>query len=126
MRGYQEGLSSVVVLDASALIPAAPRDAMLRAASAGLYLLCWSDEILEDVRRNLVSHKLTDAHGASRLVGAMREAFPDALVGDYAELMSAMTNHPQDRHVLATAVAGGANLIVTSNLRHFRRDSLAQ
>ncbi len=30
-----------------------------------------------------------------------------------------MTNHPNDRHVLAVAVAARADLIVTSNLKHF-------
>ena len=35
-----------------------------------------------------------------------------------------MSNHPGDRHVLATAVWSGASVIVTSNLRHFPRRSL--
>ena len=33
---------------------------------------------------------------------------------------SAMTNHEQDRHVVAAAVKAGAQVITTLNLRHFK------
>lgn len=36
-----------------------------------------------------------------------------------------MTNHPSDRHVLATAVIAEANIIVTSNIKHFKDKDLA-
>lgn len=35
-----------------------------------------------------------------------------------------MTNHEKDRHVLAAAVHGQVPIIVTFNLRHFRREHL--
>jgi hypothetical protein len=35
-----------------------------------------------------------------------------------------MTNHEKDRHVVAAAVYGQAPIIVTFNLRHFRREHL--
>jgi hypothetical protein len=35
-----------------------------------------------------------------------------------------MANHENDRHVLAAAVSCGASIIVTLNLRHFRREYL--
>ena len=37
-----------------------------------------------------------------------------------------MTNDPKDRHVLAAAVKCRAHFIVTSNLRHFPSESLAE
>jgi hypothetical protein len=36
-----------------------------------------------------------------------------------------MTNHPKDRHVLATAVYAGAHVIITDNLRDFPEEALA-
>lgn len=46
--------SLVVVLDACVLVPASLRDILLRAADADLYRLQWTDNILEEVERNLI------------------------------------------------------------------------
>lgn len=49
----------------------------------------------------------------------MSAYFPDARVTRYEELISSMSNHPKDRHVLAAAVAGRADTLVTENLKDF-------
>jgi hypothetical protein len=49
----------------------------------------------------------------------MARHFPEAIVTGYERLVSKMTNHEGDRHVLAAAVVSGSRLIVTRNLRHF-------
>lgn len=49
----------------------------------------------------------------------MVEHFPAAMVTGHRTLIDAMTNDPKDRHVLAAAVRGGAELIVTQNVRDF-------
>jgi predicted nucleic acid-binding protein len=112
------------VLDANVLLPAALRDTLLRAADAGLYQVRWSDDILAEVKRNLVGDWKLAEEQAERLMGVMREAFPDALVTGYATLIDGMPNHPKDRHVLAAAVACRATVIVTQNLRDFPSDAL--
>ena len=43
----------------------------------------------------------------------------------YEGLISAMTNHPKDRHVLAAAVRCNAEVIVTYNRQDFPGTSLA-
>jgi hypothetical protein len=43
----------------------------------------------------------------------MATYFPDARVTGYEELIGSMTNHRKDRHVLAAAVAGRADALVT-------------
>lgn len=111
-----------VVLDANVLIPAAPRDTLLRATEAGLYRLHWSDEILAEIERNLVRHHMTAPAGARDLVDEMRSFFPEAMVSDHQPLVQNMTNDVGDRHVLAVAVR--AQVIVTENLRHFPTDAL--
>jgi len=46
----------------------------------------------------------------------MATYFPDARVTSYEKLIGSMANHPKDRHVLAAAVAGRADALVTENL----------
>jgi hypothetical protein len=51
---------------------------------------------------------------------AIKTAFPEAMVDVPEELVQIMTNSPEDRHVLATAVFDGAEIIVTDNLKDFQ------
>lgn len=53
---------------------------------------------------------------------SMNNAFTDALVTGHESLTVAMKNDAGDRHVLAAAVAGRADVVVTNNVRHFPRD----
>ncbi len=117
--------SFVVVLDACVLFPAPLRDIFLRAASADLYRMQWTNDILEEVQRNLVSDLHVPEEKAQRLIDTMRKYFPEALVTEHTPLISAMPNDPKDRHVLAAAVVCRAQVIVTYNLRHFSREVLA-
>jgi hypothetical protein len=52
-------------------------------------------------------------------VRTMERAFPDAMVAGHEALIPSMANDPKDRHVLAAAVRGRADVIVTSNVRDF-------
>lgn len=108
-----------VVIDACSLYPMYLRDTLLRAARAGLYRVYWSEQILEELRRNLVYNGAMDETRALRLLQQMQLAFPDALVTGHERLIVGMPNHPKDRHVLAAAVQVGAQVIVTENLRDF-------
>jgi predicted nucleic acid-binding protein len=116
-----------VVLDANVLYPFSLRDTLLRLAERELYVLAWSERILDEVSRNLVEDGRADAATAARLQAAMRSAFPEASVdaGAIAAIEPAMTNDPGDRHVLATAVVADAEGIVTFNARHFPAAALA-
>lgn len=117
--------SSVVVLDACVLFPQALRDTLLRIAEADLYEVHWTEEILEEVRRNLVNKGRMAEDKALSLITAMNTAFEDAVVTGYAHLIPSMTNHLKDRHVAAAAVACNARIIVTSNLKDFPKEALA-
>lgn len=111
--------SSFVVLDTSALFPAALRDVLLRAAERELYRPLWSEEILEELRRNLMKDLGKRQEQVLHLTDTMVAAFPEATVDGYQPLSVHMGNHPKDRHVLAVAVKEGANTIVTANAKHF-------
>lgn len=107
-----------VVLDACALFPAYLRDTLLRAAQAGLYRLQLTDNILEEVYRNLV-RKGVQEQGAKRLIEEVKRNFPQSFVEQYHLLIPSMPINEKDRHVLAAAVATGAQVIVTQNLKDF-------
>lgn len=109
------------VLDACVLFPFSLRDILLRLAERELYDVVWSDRILQEMSRNLMSTEKVSEPAARRLERAMRGAFEEAAVPATAveQLEPAMTNHPKDRHVLAAAVAGHAEVVVTINLRDF-------
>jgi predicted nucleic acid-binding protein len=114
------------VLDANVLVPPVLRDALLSAAEAGLFRPHWSAAILDEIARTLrrLSRSAMTEAGTRRLITQMELTFPDASVRGYEPLIDAMTNDPDDRHVLAAAVAAGARVIVTFNLRHFGPESL--
>lgn len=116
--------SFAAVLDTSVLFPASLRDTLLRSASAGLYRPRWSNDILGELRRSLAEHRrLTDAQ-TGRLLATIQDYFLDSLVEGYEDLVPYMGIDPKDRHVLAAAIAAHAEVIVTSNLRHFPEDAL--
>lgn len=58
-------------------------------------------------------------------IGEMRRSFPDAIVRGYEDLAQDMTCDPKDRHVLAAAVRGNAEVLVTFNLQDFPEASTA-
>lgn len=114
-----------VVLDACVLYPMYLRDTLLRAAEVSLYRLHWSEEILDEMSRNIVANGHATAQSAQYLLRMMRTAFPEAEVSGYQVLIGSMLNDPKDRHVTAVAVRCGAQVIVTDNLDDFQEGALA-
>ncbi|MFJ2897905.1 putative toxin-antitoxin system toxin component, PIN family [Streptomyces sp. NPDC087218] len=106
-----------VVLDTCVLFPNYLRDTLLNLAEAELYEPLWSTGILDELTRN-VGERIGDAK-AKAIVEAMAGTFPDSLVSGYEALVPAMTNDPKDRHVLAAAVRGQAQAVVTLNVKDF-------
>lgn len=116
----------LLVLDACVLYPASLRDLLLTLAALDAYDVAWTDEVLEEVRRNVVAdHPDIDTNRfVSHALGAMRPVFPEANVTGYEELIATLDNDPKDRHVAAAAIAAGASAIVTENVKDFRSSLL--
>ena len=117
----------IAVLDANVLYGITPTDLLITLAVRDAYRPHWSEAILDETIRNLTTNrpdldpdKITQRFTLMNraLDGASIPAPPDSLVGE-------MTNDINDRHVLATAVMVGADVIVTENLRHFPPTSCA-
>ena len=119
-------MSSVVVPDACVLIPASLRDTIFRASVAGIYKLQLTDEIMEEVRRNLVAKISVPEDKAQRLVSVVKAEFDHCFVVPHKRLINSMPINKKDRHVLAAAVCGKAHIILTQNLKDFPSNVLAR
>ncbi len=108
-----------VFIDACVLFPQTLRDVLLTAAESGLYYPLWSADVLDELDRNLIENRGLTREQTAHLRGEMNRAFPESRVSGYEPLIATMTNHEGDRHVLAAAIRGNAETIVTENLRHF-------
>lgn len=115
------------MLDACALVPIVQADTLLRLAEAELYRPLWSDLILEETQRAIEKiHPDLEVRGlARRRVEGMNETFEDANVNVWANLYAAIDlPDPDDRHVVAAAIQGRADLIVTNNRKDFPEEAL--
>jgi len=117
-----------VVLDACVLGPMPLCDILLRLAEEpALYRPLWSEQILQEVGRVLDRLGKTEAQRERRLA-FMRSYFPEAMIEVPADLPNALNCVPDadDRHVLAAAIRGHANAIITFNERDFPEECLRQ
>lgn len=109
------------LIDANVLYPAPLRDYLLHLASLGVYEPLWTDAIQEEWIRNLLASR-SDLRRESleSTRRAMNKAFPGANVSNYESLIETLTlPDPDDRHVLAAAIKGNAQVIITANLKDF-------
>ncbi len=110
-----------VILDANVLYPAPLRDYLLSLAELSLFHPKWTDDIQEEWIRNLLLNR-TDLKrkDLERARNAMNSAFPDANIVNYQKLITGLSlPDSNDRHVLAAAIKGEAQVIVTVNLKDF-------
>jgi PIN domain len=107
------------------LYPAPLHDLLLSLAVDGLYHARWTARIYEEWVRNLTANPPELEPRVGTLVELMNRAVPDCLVENYEGLIvSLVLPDPDDRHVLAAAIAGHADAIVTFNLKDFPADAL--
>jgi predicted nucleic acid-binding protein len=103
-------------LDTCSVFPAYLCDTLLRLAEAEAYRPLWSPGVLEELQRNLVEERGLSSEAVAHRISEMRRSFPDAEVTGYDDLVSAMTCDQKDRHVLAAAIRGGAEVLVQCRL----------
>jgi predicted nucleic acid-binding protein len=108
------------VLDANVLYPNLLRDILLSLAVSGLYHARWTARINDEWTRNLVANRPDIESKIGLLLEQVNAAVPDCLVEDYEYLIDSLTlPDTDDRHVLAAAIVGHADAIVTANLKDF-------
>ncbi|MDB5942424.1 MAG: hypothetical protein JWQ13_1990 [Ramlibacter sp.] len=113
------------VLDANVLYPALLRDVLLSLAHADLYSAKWTVHIREEWMRSLLKDKPAMRAQIAAAAATMEDAIPDCLVTGYEHLIEGLAlPDPDDRHVLAAAIAGHADAIVTWNEKDFPDEML--
>ena len=110
-----------VFFDTCALYGETVCDLTLRLAEAGMFQPDWSSGVLEELER--VLEPRIGEKQVSKRIATMEGCFPDACVTNYESLTSMMTCDPNDRHILAAAVASPAYTLVTFNLKDFPESS---
>jgi hypothetical protein len=114
------------VLDASVLYTEPVRSLLLWVAAEDAFEPFWTERILEETGNNLTQAGIITGEQWSRVRAAMLRSFPDALLDQTAvdAIEPEMPNQEKDRHVLAAAVVGDVELVITNNLRHFTQADL--
>src|SRR4051812_1142659 len=118
--------SFTALLDACVLYPAPLRDLLLHVACTGLFRARWSNEIHEEWI-NALLEKRSDLkrEQLQRTRELMDRAIPDCLVKGHMGISHALElPDPNDRHVLAAAICGKAEVIVTFNEKDFPPEAL--
>jgi len=116
-----------VCLDACVLANQGVCDLLFRLAEhPRLYTPIFSEQILDEVRTVHLERlkKPWPEELANFWQSEVRKTFPEAIVSDYKQLIPVLENDEGDRHVLAAAIRGQAELIVTFNLKDFPRQAL--
>jgi hypothetical protein len=112
---------TIAVYDACVLYPFHLRNLLVQCGVDRVVDVRWTDAIHDEWIRNLAANAPNVS--IKRLVKTrdlMKQVLPAADVTSYDQYIPNLTlPDPEDRHVLAAAVAGGASHIVTWNLADF-------
>lgn len=116
-----------VLLDACVLVPTVLREVLLGAAATGAFTPLWSARILEEWAR-AARRSPAGAEAVARAeIARLRRVWLDAEVAEDPDLEAALSlPDPDDRHVLAAAIAGGAEVLLTLNRADFPSRALAR
>lgn len=115
-----------VVIDTCVLYPTVMRAMVLGVAQLGHFQPLWSARILEEWSRATVKLGPVGAAQAQSEIAMLRAAWPEAELRAAPGLEARLwLPDPADIHVLAIAVSGSAEAIMTLNAKDFPRRELS-
>ena len=117
-----------VLFDANVLYPAPIRDLLMQLALSDLFRARWTEQINDEwIEALLRKEPDRDRQKLERTRALMNKAVRGCLVEGYEGLIPSLIGLPDknDRHVLAAAIAGHCDCIVTQNLKDFPDEALA-
>ncbi|MBT3140849.1 PIN domain-containing protein [Phaeobacter gallaeciensis] len=116
-----------VVLDTCVLFPTVMREMLMGVADLGHFTPLWSTRILGEWARAAVKLGPTGTMQAEAEIALLRAAWPAAELPPAPGVEARLwLPDPADVHVLATAISGSADLIVTLNAKDFPRRTLSE
>ena len=117
---------SPVVLDANLLYPFQLRNLLVQFGVDAIIAPRWTTRIHEEWIRNLVAAGRAPHERLLLTLDLMNSALPEADVQGWETYMRGLNlPDPDDRHVLAAALAAEAQIILTMNLRDFPSSDLS-
>ena len=117
----------VAFTDANVLYAAASRDLLIELAIAKAITLLWTETVHDEWTAALARNRPDlDPQRIQRTRHLLAHALPDAFVTDYEPMIPALKlPDADDCHVLAAAIKGECQVILTFNLAHFPAADLA-
>ena len=115
------------LLDTCVIYPTVMREMLLEVARAGVFEPLWSARILEEWQRAVAKLGSDGVAQAAGELVLLKRDWPKSEVTWPASLETRLwLPDPADNHVLAAAIAGHADAIVTVNAKDFPRGVLAE
>ena len=115
-----------VLMDACVLYPTVTREIMLGCAGRGCFVPLWSARILEEWARAVARNLPKQQEVARAEIALLRHRWPDSEIAADAGLEAGLhLPDINDRHVLAAAITGRAEGLLTFNRRDFPARVLA-
>lgn len=116
-----------VLLDTCVLYPTVMREVLLGVARTGAFQPLWSDRILEEWARAARKIGPTGEAQARAEIALVSAHWPKASVSWPPSLENRLyLPDPADVHVLAAAIAGHADVLLTMNAKDFPKHTLAE
>ncbi|WP_424967565.1 RSP_2648 family PIN domain-containing protein [Dinoroseobacter sp. S375] len=116
-----------ILLDACVLYPTLMRQMLVTTARAGAFEPLWSPRILDEWRHAAARSGPVEAEIVRAEIALLTSGFPGAMVAPDPDLIDRLSlPDPDDRHVLAAALSGRAEAILTANLKDFPTRTLSR
>lgn len=116
-----------VLIDACVLYPTVMREMVLGAAGQGLFTPLWSPRILEEWARAAAKLGPEQEAFARGEIALLNANWPTSSITPNDGVTARLwLPDPNDIHVLAAAITGGADVLLTMNNADFPRHTLAE
>lgn len=114
------------IYDACVLYPAPLRDLLLQLAISDSFRARWTNDIHDEWQRNVLKNRPDlKAEDLQKTRDLMDRNVRDCLIDGYQSLIGMLNlPDPDDRHVLAAAIVGRVDVIVTFNIKDFPSEIL--